>query len=271
MSKPLILIPCDVKRYGAYPFHCVGEKYVDAVAHGSNAMPMLLPAFGRGEELKSLSDHYDMDELLQRVHGVFVPGSVSNVHPRHYGQTIDTAASDSVLDEQRDEGVLPLIRRAIELCIPLFAVCRGLQELNVALGGTLHREVHNVEGFADHRENDTLPHEAQYEPSHQVTTTPGGRLHSLLNLQRFEVNSLHGQGIAKLGEQLQTEAIADDGLIEAVSLPEHWVLGVQWHPEWMFKANPVSARLFKAFGEAARAYAGTTPLSQNLKMSLRKG
>lgn len=253
MSKPLILIPCDVKRYGAYPFHCVGEKYINAVAHGSTATPLLLPAFGAGEELQSLTDHMDVDELLNTVHGVFIPGSVSNLHPRHYGQSLEAAAADPMLDEQRDAGVLPLIRRVIERDIPLLAACRGFQELNVALGGTLHPELHKQPGFTDHREDDAESRETQYGPAHAVTATPGGRLAQIVGADRFDVNSLHGQGIAKLSQDLKTEAIADDGVIEAVSLPGKWALGVQWHPEWRFDTNPISTRLFSAFGDAARA------------------
>lgn len=249
--KPLVLLPCDVKQVGLHPFHCVGEKYINAVAHGADTWPLLVPAFGAGADLRSLSDHVDLDVLLSGVDGVFLPGSVSNVHPGEYGAGADP---DMQVDPQRDALALSLIRRAIALGVPLLAVCRGIQELNVALGGTLHPSVHGLPGMMDHREDKAVGREAQYAHSHHVTLRQGGTLQVLLGESRIQVNSLHGQGVRDLAPGLLAEATAPDGLVEAVSMPAAagFVLGVQWHPEWAWRDDPNSANLFRAFGEAAR-------------------
>ncbi|MCB1683308.1 MAG: gamma-glutamyl-gamma-aminobutyrate hydrolase family protein [Pseudomonadales bacterium] len=249
MSKPLVLVPCDVKPIpGGGPFHCVGEKYLDAVVHGADCMVLLLPALGHGHEMDSFEAHYDLDALLDMAQGVFLPGSASNIHPDWY----TGRKSEMSLDEQRDTTVFALIERVLARKMPLLAVCRGLQELNVALGGTLHPNVQDVPGFMDHREDKTAPRELQYEPAHPVELTPGGVLAGILGAGPLQVNSLHAQGIATLGRGLAVEASAEDGLVEAVSLPGQWVLGVQWHPEWRYDQNPAAVRLFEAFGKAIR-------------------
>jgi putative glutamine amidotransferase len=250
--RPTILLPCDVKPVGLHAFHCVGEKYIDAVAHGSGAWPLLLPAFGGGQDLEPLSGHVDLEALLAQVDGVFLPGSVSNVHPARYGVHDQPAVKP---DLQRDELTFRLIDMALALGVPLFAVCRGLQELNVALGGTLYPAVHEVPGFMDHRENGDDPREQQYASAHEVRLVPDGRLRRLLGVEKVAVNSLHGQGIRELAAPLAVEATAPDGLVEAVSAPDRpgFVLGVQWHPEWAWRGNVHSAALFRAFGQAARA------------------
>lgn len=251
-GKPIVLIPCDVKEVGIHPFHCVGEKYIDAVAHGADAWPLLVPAFGPGVDLESLAGHVDVDALLTMADGVFLPGSVSNVAPPEYGEPDDPGI---LHDTQRDALALPLIRRALALEVPLFAVCRGLQELNVALGGTLHPRLQRVEGLMDHREDTSLPRPDQYRHAHAVRLTPGGKLAALLGTDEIRVNSLHGQGIRDLAPGLTVEGVAPDGVVEAVSLPEQpsFLLGVQWHPEWRFREDPVSVRLFEAFGAAVAA------------------
>ena len=246
MGLPVVLIPCDVKNFGDYPFHCVGEKYINAVAHGANCMPLFLPALGEGHDLKSLAGHYDLDAILQRVDGLFLPGSVSNIHPDAYGgQSVVTP-----LDLQRDETVFTLIRKAINMNLPVFAVCRGLQELNVALGGTLHAKVHEAGTYFDHREDATRPRNKQYGHAHSVTIRQGSLLHEILGESEIPVSSLHGQGIDKVADSLQADATADDGLVEAVSARSGWTVGVQWHPEWQFNSDLYSVRLFRAFGEA---------------------
>lgn len=251
--RPTILLPCDVKPIGPGRYHCVGEKYIDAVAHGANALPLLVPAFGDGQDLQSLSGHVDLDHLLAGVDGVFLPGSASNVHPARYG-VHDPAPHDP--DPQRDELTFLLIERVLALGIPLFAVCRGMQELNVALGGTLHARVHEVPGFQDHREDAAAPREAQYAPAHPVALDEAGRLHQIIGRGSFQVNSLHGQGVRDLAPGLRAEAHAPDGVIEAVSVvaAHPFALGVQWHPEWRWRDNPESTALFQAFGRAAADY-----------------
>lgn len=261
-GKPLVLIPCDVKPVGLHPFHCVGEKYINAVAHGAGAWPLLVPAFGPGTDLESLSAHMDLDALLDMADGVFLTGSVSNVAPPAYGEPDDP---DILHDTQRDALALPLIERAMAREIPLFAVCRGFQELNVALGGTLHPRLYQVEGLMDHRENPELPRAEQYRPAHPVSLSPGGLFEQLLQTTEIQVNSLHGQGIRDLAPRLRAEGRAPDGVVEAVSCPDHpgFLIGVQWHPEWRFAEDPVSLALFRAFGAAAarrRASRGTAAI-----------
>jgi putative glutamine amidotransferase len=249
-AKPLVLIACDVKQAGLHPFHGVGEKYINAVAHGAGVWPLLLPALGAGHDLESLEQHLDLDALLDGVDGVFLPGSVSNVAPERYGEPLD----DSLLqDPQRDALALPLIERAMALRVPLFAVCRGLQELNVTLGGTLHPRLHEVPDYSDHREDPDAERAAQYAHAHPVRLRRGGLLEGLVGRSEIQVNSLHGQGIARLAPDLVPEGVAPDGVIEAVSCPAHpgFLIGVQWHPEWRYRDDPVSVALFGAFGAAA--------------------
>jgi putative glutamine amidotransferase len=152
--------------------------------------------------------------------------------------------------------------------MPLFAICRGFQEANVALGGSLHQAVHQVQGFADHRDHEHDPVEMQYAVAHDVVIEPGGVLARLLESDRIAVNSLHGQGIKRLASRLRIEARAPDGLVEAFSVADAtgFALAVQWHPEWHAEDNPVSMRLLGAFGDAVRAYRQartTTPAKED--------
>ena len=249
--RPIVAIPCDVKPIGLHPYHVVGEKYIEAVAHGANCTPVLLPALGGGRDLGSLVEEVDLHELLRGFDGVFLPGSASNVDPSHYGH--ERVFPDDQLDRQRDETTLRLIRAAVTDAVPLLAVCRGIQELNIAFGGTLHQAVHTVEGFEDHRENHDLPRAEQYRPRHEVRLTPGGVLRSLHRSDTARVNSLHGQGLDRVAAQLVVEAVAPDGLVEAVSVAsaKSFALGVQWHPEWRHWEDELSSSMFAAFGQAA--------------------
>ena len=242
-THPLIGIPADRRIVGAHPFHMVGEKYARAVMEAAGAAPLLIPAFA--EELR-------FDELLERLDGVFFTGSPSNVEPHHYqGHPSDPG---TLHDPARDATTLPLIRRAVETGVPVFGVCRGFQEMNVAFGGTLHQKLHEVPGFLDHRDDETQPLEVQYGPAHDVTLEPGGVLRSLGASDRVRVNSLHSQGIERLGDELAVEARAPDGVIEAfrVKRARRFALAVQWHPEWQVMSNPFSRALFAAFGQASR-------------------
>jgi len=227
---------------GDHPFHVAGDKYVRAVAQGAGATPLLVPALG---------DVLDIPDLVGRLDGILVTGSPSNVEPHHYGAP--PSAEGTLHDPARDSTTLPLLRAAIGTGVPLLGICRGLQEMNVALGGTLHAAVHDVPGLNDHREDDSDPLEVQYGPSHPVRLTPGGRLAGLVGRQEVRVNSLHGQGIARLAPGLAIEATAPDGLVEAIRVEAApaFALAVQWHPEWRFWEDPLSAALFAAFGTAA--------------------
>ncbi|MFQ5959581.1 MAG: gamma-glutamyl-gamma-aminobutyrate hydrolase family protein [Alphaproteobacteria bacterium] len=256
---PLIGVPADVREVGIHPFHGVGEKYINAVAHGAGALPLLLPAFGPGRDLASLVGHVDVEDLVARLDGLFLPGSPSNVEPHHYGG--EASAPATAHDPQRDASTLPLIEAALDAALPLFAVCRGFQELNVALGGTLHQRVQDVPGLIDHREDKSLPRGRQYAPAHSVRLAPGGLLAGLAGTDEIEVNSLHDQGIDRLADRLVAEAVSPDGLVEGAHVRDApgFTLGVQWHPEWRVRDNPVSLALFEAFGDAARARAAARP------------
>jgi putative glutamine amidotransferase len=223
-----------------------GEKYLQALIDGADALPLIIPA---------LADSLDTDEVLAQCDGLFLTGSPSNIEPRHYGGEAPRAGN--LDDPERDALTLPLVQRALELGVPLFAVCRGFQELNVALGGTLHQHVHEVPGYHNHKEDPGDPVEVQYGPAHPVTLVDGGLLAKLHDTDQLMVNSLHGQGIRKLAAGVTVEAVADDGLVEAFSVDaaRSFALAVQWHPEWRVTENPFSMKIFQAFGTACRAYA----------------
>lgn len=242
-SRPLVLIPSCNRVLGRHPFHVAGRKYIDAVRL-AGALPLVVPTVL----------HDELDDLLQVADGVLLTGSPSNVHPRHFGEAV--LDENLPLDPLRDDWTLPLIPRLIERGIPLLAICRGFQEVNVALGGSLHQAVHQVPGLNDHRDDESLPVEAQYGPAHPIHVEPGGLLEQLLGAGDVVVNSLHGQGVHRLADGLRVEARAPDGLVEAFSSTRGpgFSLAVQWHPEWMASENPVSQRLFQAFGEACRAH-----------------
>ncbi len=242
--KPLIGVPADRRIVDPHPFQMVGEKYLDALIKGSDALPLMLPL---------MPEDVDVDELLARFDGIFLTGSYSNIEPHHYdGEPSDEG---TLHDPHRDAVTLPLAKRAMETGVPLLAVCRGFQELNVALGGTLHQKVHEVPGYHDHLENKEDPLDVQYGPSHPVNLVDGGLLRELAGSDQVMVNSLHAQGVARLADGVTVEAVADDGLIEAFRVDDApgFALAVQWHPEWRATENEFSTAIFKAFGDACRA------------------
>lgn len=245
--KPVIGVPACRKPIDSHPFHAVGEKYLQAIIDGASALPVMIPV---------MAGHIDVDDILAQVDGVFLTGSLSNVEPHHYkGPPSDPG---TLHDPHRDATTLPLARRVLEAGVPLMAVCRGFQELVVALGGSLHQKVHEVAGYHDHRENPDDSLDTQYGPSHPVDLVEGGLLNRLAGASRVMVNSLHWQGVARLPDGVTVEAIADDGLIEAFTVDgvPGFSLGVQWHPEWRVTENELSLAMFRAFGDACRAYAG---------------
>jgi putative glutamine amidotransferase len=256
--RPVIGVPCDVKMLGPHPFHSVGEKYIAAVEGGAGGKPVLLPVPRFAPEAGAFDIEAEISEIFSLCDGIFLPGSHSNVHPKHY----DGAApdKDTLLDEQRDTLTLELIRACVAQAVPLFCVCRGFQELNVAFGGSLHQHLQDMPsepGFGprfDHREDKNATLETQYGPAHEVALTPDGFFARLLGTSTIEVNSLHGQGIARPAERLIIEGRASDGTIEAARIRDAkgFILGVQWHPEWHYWKNPVSQVLFRAFGDAVR-------------------
>ena len=242
-AKPVVLVPACNRMMGDHPFHVAGKKYVDAVRL-AGCQPLIVPTATLDE----------LDALLDLADGVLLTGSASNVHPSHFGEGVHDPALP--LDTDRDGWTLPLIPRTLERGIPLFAICRGFQEANVALGGSLHQAVQDVPGRHDHRAQKDAPADVQYALAHEVAVQPGGVLAAVLDASNIQVNSVHGQGANRLAPGLRIEALAPDGLVEAFSVAEArgFNLCVQWHPEWQAAGNPVSVRLFKAFGAACAAF-----------------
>jgi putative glutamine amidotransferase len=227
----------------------VGEKYIDAIRDGADALPFLIPASGNS---------VSVDAILQRVDGIFLTGSPSNVEPHHYGG--EASRPGTMHDPHRDETTLPLITRALETGVPLLAVCRGFQELNVVLGGSLHQHVHEQPGYHKHLEDTDQPLDIQYGPAHEIHLVEGGILRKLAGTDTVTVNSLHSQGIARLADSVMVEAVADDGLVEGFRVDDSsgFSLAVQWHPEWHVTENEFSMAIFKEFGDACRAFADKT-------------
>ncbi|MBC7984267.1 MAG: gamma-glutamyl-gamma-aminobutyrate hydrolase family protein [Candidatus Obscuribacterales bacterium] len=247
LTKPLIGIPTDRRMLGLHPFHCVGEKYITAVATGANAIPVLIPSLGETTEA-------ELSALSARLDGILLTGSPSNVEPRHYKGPVSDPGTWH--DPHRDATTLPLIPQAISAGLPVLGICRGFQEMNVAFGGSLHQKLHDVPGLADHRENADATLDEQYGPSHYVALTPNGLFATMAGAGRIQVNSLHSQGVERLGEGLVVEALAPDGVVEAFRVADapSFAVAVQWHPEWQFSGNAFSRALFAAFGAAAREY-----------------
>ncbi len=246
MPKPVVAIPADFRTLDGNVWHATPHQYVRAAVEGSGVMTFLVPALESGN---------DADEILDRVDGVLVSGSRTNVHPSLYGQ--EATEADGPFDPGRDATSLPLIRRALERGVPLLAICRGIQELNVVLGGTLASEIQDMPGISDHRKPDVPELDIAYGIRQNVIVKEGSCLASVLGAGEIQVNSLHRQAISKAAPRLAVEAVAEDGTIEAVSVidAKAFAVGVQWHPEyWVGKDGP-SSTLFQAFGDAVRAYA----------------
>lgn len=242
-SAPLVGVQCCTRSVRGQPTHAVFEKYLDAVRQGAGALPLLIPAL----------DEIPPKTLVARLDGLLLPGSRSDVGAEHYGG--QPAATDREADAARDAAVLPLIRAALAADLPVLAICRGIQEMNVALGGTLHPALHAVAGRLDHRAVPDRPLEERYAyAAHDVRLAPGGLFARLASGATVSVNSLHYQGIDRLADGLAVEATAPDGQVEAVRAPAaRFFVGVQWHPEHRVGDNAFSRALFHAFGEACRA------------------
>lgn len=251
MNLPLVAIPADIRHLDKADWHAVQTQYVNAVLNVSKAMPVIVPALESGGDLST---------LLDRVDGVLISGSATNVHPSLYGS--DWSDEDGPFDPARDATSFNLIRQAIERGIPLLAICRGIQELNVALGGTLAREIQDQPGNWDHRKPPVESRDEMYAIRQPVQIEEGSCMERYLGLSgEIQVNSLHRQAIGEKAPRLQVEAKAEDGTIEAVSVidAKGFAVGVQWHPEYWAQEDSPSRTLFEAFGTAVRDYAQRRP------------
>jgi putative glutamine amidotransferase len=233
-----------------FPAQIVGERNLRAVAEVTGAMPVMFAC---------TPGVTDVAALLEIVDGVLLTGGRANVHPTRFGH--EPHPRHEPYDECRDDLALALCRVCVERAIPIFGVCRGLQEMNVAFGGTLHPEIREIPGRMNHRMPRLENGEIHPDPTvvfadrHEVKLTQGGEFARLLGCETIRVNSLHGQGILDPGSRIVIEGVADDGTIEAIRIAEAkgFALGVQWHAEYDPQQNPVNRKLFQAFGAALTA------------------
>lgn len=247
--RPLVGIPGNIIKLPEHsiPQHGTGERYISAVCDGAGCQVVVVPA---------LADGHDFDQMVDRLDGLFLTGGRANVEPHHYGGP--PFPDDEPIDPARDATVLGLIRACVVHDVPVFGVCRGHQEINVALGGSLHYRVHLVPGKLDHRMPKEGDIDHKFALRHTAELTEGGLLESLVGPGAPMVNTAHGQGIDRLAPDLEVEAIAPDGIIEAVRhKTASFVVGVQWHAEHRWQEHELALALFKAFGDAARARAAS--------------
>ena len=244
-NKPIIGVPVNYTpaTETMSALFSTAEKYARASMEISGAAPILIPAFG---------DATHFDSILDTIDGLLLTGGRANVEPHHYGGP--DFPDEEFIDPERDKTVLPLVRGCIKRGIPVFGICRGIQEINVAMGGTLHYRVHVLPGKNDHRmRRDTDIMAERFEPRHKISLTPNGFLHELLGGTEAMVNSLHGQGVDRVADGFVVEAMSPDGVIEAIHMPEakRFTVGVQWHAEWQPQEHNLANKLFGAFGDAA--------------------
>ncbi|MFC4257767.1 gamma-glutamyl-gamma-aminobutyrate hydrolase family protein [Marinobacter lacisalsi] len=246
---PLIGISaCSQHSDGEHPIFTFGEKYSRAVSEGAGGLPVAIPALGAGLPLQ---------QLVERLDGLLLTGSPSNIEPHHYRD--EGSEPGTAHDPKRDATTLPLIRAAVAAGVPVLGICRGFQEMNVAMGGTLYQKLHTTGRFREHREDKTTTLDQRYTTGHDIRIQPGGRLAQIWpQSETVYVNSLHEQGVRDLAPGLRVEAVAEDGLVEAFSLIDApaFTLAVQWHPEWQWHPChdvgdfPFYRALLGAFGEA---------------------
>lgn len=250
MKRPVVGIIGNTQLVeNRFPAQRVGEKYLAAVADTTGALPLMFAG---------CPDLTDIGALLDAVDGVLLTGGRSNVHPARFGA--EPSARYEPYDERRDALALALAEACVERGVPLFGICRGLQEMNVAFGGTLHPEIRELPGRVNHRmprlaNGEIHPdHEVIFGERHDVHLTPGGEFARLLARRTIRVNSLHGQGILEPGARIIVEGVADDGTIEAIRIAQapSFALGVQWHAEYDPQTNPINRALFEAFGAAVK-------------------
>ena len=244
--RPVVGIPASIIRLPDHnvAIHGTGERYMTALMEAAGADPFVIPAFGTD---------YAPARIVRHIDGLFLTGGRANIEPHHYEGP--PFPDDEIRDPARDATVLPLIRACLDTGVPIFGVCRGLQEINVALGGSLHYRVHQVEGKIDHRmPRDESSLDKRFGLRHSVSLVPEGEFAKLVDTDAMMVNSAHGQGIDRLSDSLEVEALAPDGIIEGIRVKaaRAFAMGVQWHAEWGWEDHELSRSLFAKFGEAAR-------------------
>ncbi|WP_158772872.1 gamma-glutamyl-gamma-aminobutyrate hydrolase family protein [Cobetia sp. L2A1] len=241
--RPLVGVIACRRTIEGHPAHMVTDKYVSAL-RDVGLQPVMIPVW---ED----TDAESARALLARLDGLLLTGSYSNMHPSRYGEAL--APENTYEDAARDAAALQWVPLALALNLPLLGICRGFQELNVVFGGSLHQVVQQVPSLMDHREPKG-DQNAQFAPSHAITIVAGGQLAALYDAPEARVNSLHQQGIARLGEGLRVEALAPDGLVEAVSVStaSSFALAVQWHPEWKPRQHPLYLAILEGFADACR-------------------
>ena len=247
LPPSLVWLPADHRLMGdpghQMPFLVLGDKYARAVQVGAKAQPVVFP----------LAEIEAIGELLALVDGVMLTGSPANVHPSHFNEEVTNP--ELMLDPARDTLTLALVKACLNASVPLLGVCRGFQEINVAMGGSLHQQVQAVPGLMDHREDKTAPYDVQYAPSHAILPVAGSALQAWAGgASEVRVNSLHGQGINRLADGLEAMAHAPDGVVEAFAVKDAkaFAYAVQFHPEWRCWENPFYTAIFEAFGAACR-------------------
>lgn len=244
-SKPLVALPTDFIIHNNYPWYSTTKQYISFVIDVLDCIPILIPHLPTPDSLDSIYDKID---------GVVMTGSISNVHPSFYNQ--EATKKHEPFDLGRDNMTLHMIRKAIQSKIPLLCICRGFQELNVALGGSLDTQIQELPNRMDHRTHHTADLDKNYTLRHDVTICPNTLLADILQADHTKVNSLHAQGIQNLAPPLEINALAADSTIEAVSLKdsESFVLGLQWHPEYWAKTDPTSNKIGLKFKEEIYKY-----------------
>lgn len=251
MPTPLIAIPANVRPFGhvePFIYQGIGENFMRPLIELLGFQPVILPTMGQPLAHTRLLDQFD---------GVLLTGGIANIHPSNYGQEVQGEGQE--FDPQRDAVTLPLVRKAVEIGLPLLGICRGMQEINVAHGGSMIQQLHAHPGkYIEHRgwKLGKTPEEMRSHTAHPVAIQPGGILADILKADSITVNSLHEQGVAPdgVGHGLHVEAVAPDGTIEAISVAraKSFALGTLWHPEWFFDITPASQKIFGAFGAAVR-------------------
>lgn len=253
-NKAFVAIPADIRQFESYTWHASPDTYLKAALQVAGVIPLIIPA---------MASAMDIAGILDKVDGVITTGSATNVHPSRYG--VDESEQHLPFDKDRDELSTALITGAIERHMPLLAICRGHQELNVALGGSLACEIQSLPGRMDHRAPTLPTQDERFALRHTVQLTPGGKLREILGTDQIEVNSLHRQAVDRLADRLMVEAQAPDGTIEAVSVRDYgqFGFGFQWHPEYLAGKDAPSTAIIEAFGRACEGYAA---LSRNMHL-----